>query len=155
MARRTHHRLHHAGDADLGDGLLEILVTVGKTVGAGSEAQFLGGQAADTLAVHGQFGGLGRGNHVETFLLQFHQRVGSDGLHLRHDKVGLFLLDHATQFGTVQHVDDVGTVGHLHARGVSVAVHGDHFDAETHHLDDDFLAQFAGSTKQHPGGTRT
>ena len=92
---------------------------------------------------------------METFLLQFHQRVGSDGLHLRHDKVRLFLLDHATQFGTVQHVDDVGTVGHLHAWGVSVAVHGDHFDAETHHLDDDFLAQLARTAKKNLGGART
>jgi hypothetical protein len=46
-------------------------------------------------------------------------------------------------------------MSYLLAGSNGTTAHVNHFDAETHHLDDNFLAAFASSSKQHLGGTRT
>ena len=155
MARRTHHRLHYARDADFLDSGLEIFEIVGEAVRTRLDAEFLGGQTADTFAVHGKLGGLCGRDDGKAFLFHLDKRIGRNRLDLGDDVVGLFEFNHTAEFGTVEHVDDVATVGYLHTRGVGVTVHGNHFDSETHHLDDDFLAEFTSSAKQHLGGART
>ena len=61
----------------------------GKSVGAGGQTQFLGCQTADTFAVHGQLGRPRRGDHGgQSFNLNPHQFIGSDGLDFRHDQMG-------------------------------------------------------------------
>src|SRR5690606_15422271 len=55
LAAAAHHRLDDAGIADATvDGGLQLGQRVAETVGAGGQPQGLGGQAPDTLAVHGQ-----------------------------------------------------------------------------------------------------
>ena len=91
---------------------------------------------------------------MPAFRFHFHERRRGDGLDLRHHQVGFLGFDDATEFVTVEHVDHVAAVGDLHPRGVGVAIHGDHFDAEALQFDDDFLAEFAGAEGHHPGGAR-
>jgi hypothetical protein len=76
--------------------------------------------------------------------LQFQQKGRVNGLDLRHDQVGTFLLNHPLQRFPVQHADDVASVGHLHGRGMGITVHGDHLHAEALRLDGNLLAQLSG-----------
>ncbi|OMP13167.1 hypothetical protein COLO4_02163 [Corchorus olitorius] len=152
LARGTHDRLDHAGIAQrLGGGGI-VFVGVGEMIGRGGQAQFLGGEATDAFAIHGQLGGAGGGHHGVALAFQLHQGGGGDGFDFRHDEVRLLALDHCAQGGTVEHVDDVAAVGDLHGRGIGVAIHGDDLDAQALQFDDDFLAQFAGAAEQHAGG---
>ena len=155
VARGTHHRLDHARNADFLDGSLEVFKIVGETVRARLDAEFFGGQTADTFAVHGKLGSLGRRNDVVAFLFEFHERVGRNGFDFGNDVVGLFKFNHAAEFSAVEHVNHVATVSHLHTGSIGITVHGNHFDAETHHFDDNFFTQFAGPAKEDLGCTRT
>ena len=143
VAGRAHHGLHDAGDADLGDGRVELLARIGELVARRGETQLLGSQAADTLPVHRQERGLGGRDDVESLLLQFDQGRRGDGLHLRNDVVGPFGLDDFPKLLPVQHVDDIMAVRHLHSGRIRIAVHRNHFDAEALQFDYDFLTQFS------------
>jgi hypothetical protein len=99
LAGRGHHRLDDARVADgrlavaAVDGGLQLGQRVGKTVGRGGRPSS-SAAAADALAVHRELGGAGGGDHLGQALgLDLHQHVGGDGLDLRHDQVGLLLLD--------------------------------------------------------------
>jgi len=152
LARGGHDRLDHAGKADGAAGLQKGFPGVGETVGRGGKAQLLGGQTADAFAIHGQPGGLGRGDDVDAFGLQGEQLGGGDGLDLRDDEIGLFRFDDPAQGGGVEHADDMGTVGDLHGRGMGIAVHGDDLDAQALGLDGHLLAEFAGAEQHEFGG---
>ncbi len=154
LARRTHDRLHHAGVADALDATAVVLEGIGEVIGRGRQAEFLGSQPADTLAVHGQLRGAGGGHHGVAFGLQLDQGGGGDGLDLGHDVVRLLLLDHRAQGGAVEHADHVAAMRHLHGRRVAIAIDGDHFATQALQLDGDFLAQLAGATEKDAGRAR-
>jgi hypothetical protein len=148
----THHGLDHAGQADLRHGLAEAGLVVGEAVGRGRQAEFLGGQPADALAVHRQVRGPGGGDHAPALAFELQQRRGRDGLDLGHDQPRVLAIDQRRQGGAVEHVDHVAAVRHLHRRRTGIAVHGDHLDPEALRLDGHFLAEFAGAEQQQAGG---
>jgi hypothetical protein len=152
LAGGAHDRLDHAGQADGRHGLVEFLAGRGEAVGRGRQAEFLGGQPADALAVHGQARGARRRDDGVALGLEFHQGVGGDGLDLGDDVVGLLPLDHRPQGLAVEHGNGVAAVCDLHRRGVVVAVDDNDLDAEALQFDDDFLAEFAAAAQQHAGG---
>ena len=140
VARGTHHRLDHARNTDFLDCRLEIFKIISETVRARLDAEFFGGQTADTFAVHSKLGSLGRRNDVVAFLFKFHERISRNGFDFGNNVVRRFQFNHTAKFGTIEHVNHVATMSHLHTRSVGITVHGDDFDAETHHFDDDFFA---------------
>jgi hypothetical protein len=154
LAGRTHDRLDHAGVTDGFHRRGVVLEGVGEMVGRSGQAQLLGGQATDALAVHGQLCGACGGHHVEALGLQLDQGGGGDGLDLGHDEMRLLGLDHRTQGGAVEHVDHVAAVRHLHGRGVGVTVHAYHLAAQALQLDHHFLAELAAAAQQHAGRGR-
>ena len=143
MAGRAHHRLHHTGNADLGDGRIELLTRICKLIACGRETQLLRRQTADTLPVHRQERSLGGRDDIESFFLQFDQGRRSNGLYLRNDVVRAFRLYDFAQTCAIQHVDDIMAVRHLHGRGIRITVHGNHFDTEALKFDYNFLTQFS------------
>jgi len=143
VAAGGHDGLEHAGEGELLGGGEGLGLGGDKTVGRGRELELFGGEAADALAVHGEFGGAGGGDDALALLLEFHEDVGGDGLDLWHDEVGLLEGDDAAQRHGVEHGEDVAAVGDLHGGGVVVAVAGDDFAAEALELDGDFLAELA------------
>ena len=154
LAGRTHHRLDHARGADGPDRIAVFVLGRRKTVGGSGDAQGLGRQATDALAVHGQPGCPRRGNDPPALAFQVDKRRRGDGLDFRHDQMRLLRLDDAAQLTAVEHVDHVAAVGDLHPRRVGIAVHGDHLDAQALQLDHHFLAELAGAERHHPGGAR-
>ena len=90
FAGAAHDGLHNAGHADFGDGGAEFLCSGGKDVGGGLEAEFLGSETADALAVHGELRRAGGGDDAEAFVFQLQQGIGGDGFDFRDDAVGLF-----------------------------------------------------------------
>ena len=140
LARRTHNRFHHAGATYLGYGCPVVLLTGSKAVGRSFKAQFLRGQAADTLAVHRQSGRAGGGDDVEALGFQFDKCIGGDGFDLWYHQVGFFRLYNLPQGRAVKHADGVRAVGYLHSGGIFIAVDGYDFDAEALQFDNDFLA---------------
>ena len=144
---RTHHRLYNARDTDFLDRSLEIFVVIRKAVRARLESELFGSQAANAFAVHRELRGLSGRDDIVAFLFEFHERVRCNRFDFRHDVVRFFLFNDGTEFLAIEHVDHVAAMSHLHARSVGVTVHCNHFDAKTHHLDDDFLAQFTRTAK--------
>ncbi|MOA07786.1 hypothetical protein D3C78_1275060 [compost metagenome] len=154
LAGGTHDRLDHAGEAQLGHRGGIVREAVGEAVRRGGQAQLLGGQAADALAVHGQLGRARGGHHGEALGLQLDQGIGGDRLDLGDDVVRLLLLDHRAQGGAVEHADHMAAMRHLHGRRVGVAVDGDHLAAQALQFDGDFLAQLARAAQEHTGRAR-
>lgn len=110
-------------------------------------------EPADALAVHGQLGGACGRNHFGHALgLERGERVGGDGLDLRHDQMRALLLDQRAQRRGIAHVDHVRAMRDLVPRRIRVAVHGDHFDAEPLQRNDHFLAEFARAEQHHARG---
>ncbi|OOL30471.1 hypothetical protein GQ85_19695 [Rhodococcus rhodochrous] len=149
LAGRGHHRLDHARETDLGRGGADLVEGFGEAVRGGGQPEFLGGEAADALPVHGQPGGArGRDHLGETAFLDDRERVGGDRLDLGHDQVGSFGLDEREQGLRVAHVDGVRAVRHLVPGRVRVPVHRDHLDTEPLQRDDHLLAELTGA-EQH------
>ena len=153
LSRRAHHRLDEAGVADRRRAGLQRLAAARERIGAGRQAEVLGGQPADALAVHGQLGGAG-GRDADGVAGRFHlgQHLGGDGLDLRHDQVRALQRDDGLQRRRVGHGHDVAAVRHLHGRGVGVAVDADHLDPQPLQRDGHFLAELAAAQQHHAGG---
>ena len=152
LAGAAHDRLDHAGQANLVDRRAEFLLGLGEDVGRGLQAEVLGGQPADALAVHRQ-PGRARGRHDgKTLVLQLDQGFGGDGFDLGDEQVGFLHLDQPAQGLAVEHGDDMAAVRHLHGGRVGVAVDGDHLDAKALQFDDDLLAEFPGAEEHGFGG---
>ncbi|MNT59512.1 hypothetical protein D3C72_1970310 [compost metagenome] len=66
----------------------------------------------------------------------------------------LLQLDHCTQGRAIEHIEHMAAMRHLHRRGIGVAIHGDHLDAEVLQFDHHFLAQLTRTTEQDAGRTR-
>jgi len=96
-------------------------------------------------------GSPGGRDHRIAFTLQLDEGRSGDRLDLRHDVVRALLFDDGTQRGAVEHVEHMAAVRHLHGWRIGITVHGDHFDAETLQLDDQFLAQLAAAAEQDTG----
>ena len=155
LARRRHHRFD---DARVADGIrcrTHLLQAVGKTVRRGRQSQRLGGETANSFAIHGELRrARGRNHPRQSLLLDLHQHVGGNGLDLRHDDIRFFTCDQGTQRGAVSHIDDMRTVRHLMPRCILVAVHRDNFHPQTLQGDDDFLAELAAAEQHDFGGGR-
>lgn len=152
LAGGAHDGLHHARHSDGLDGRAELLLRGRKLVGRTAQTQFLGGKAADPLAVHRQLGCARRGHHAESLGLKLHEHIGGDGLHFRDDEGGLFFKQHRAQGVCIEHRDHMGTVCHLHGWCVRVGIHGHHLAAEALEFDDHLLAELAGAEQQDLGG---
>ncbi|MEA3220435.1 MAG: hypothetical protein OZX49_01543 [Immundisolibacter sp.] len=153
LAGRGHDRLHETGEPDVGRRDAQLLQAVDEGVARGRQAQFLGGQAADAFAVHGQLRGAGGGNDLgQAVGFDLHQHVGGYGLDLRHDEGRPLALDQRPQRGAVGHVDHMRAVRHLLAGRVRIAVHRDGLHAQALQGDDDFLAELAGAQQHDAGG---
>ena len=163
LAGARHHRLDDARIADRRlarragavDGGLQLLQRVAEDVGAGRQAQRLGGEAADALSIHGQARGAGgRDDAHDTLGLECLQLGRRDGLDLGDDEVGLLALDQRAQRGAVAHGDRARVVRDLLAGRVLVAVDGDGLDAQALQRDQHFLAELAASKQHHARGRR-
>ena len=143
LAGRAHDRFDHEWQAEVADRRPVVRLAVDETIGRGRQAEFLGGEATDAFAVHGQPGGARGRDHVDAFALEFDQGRRVYRFDLGHDQVGLLERDQATDRGAVEHVDDMAAVGHLHGRCIGIAVDRDDLDGEALQLDRDFLAELA------------
>ena len=154
LAGAAHHRLDHAGIADAGvDRRLQLLERVAEAVGAGRQAERLGGEAADALAVHRQARGAGgRDDAHDALGLQPLQLGRGDGLDLGHHQVGPLGLDQRAQLRRIAHRDRAGVVRDLLAGRVVVAVDRDRLDAEALQRDQHFLAELAAAEQHDAGG---
>ena len=152
LARRGHHGLDHAGQADGLDGVAILGLGFGETIGRCGQPQRLGRQPPDALAVHGQLRGARGGDHLKPFGFEFDEGRRGDGLDFGHDERGAFLFDDCAYRGAIGHVDDVMTMRHLHGRRARIAVDRDHLAAEPCQFDGDFLAEFA-AAQQHDAGS--
>ncbi len=154
LAGAAHHRLDHARVADAAvDGSLQFIQRIAELVRAGRQAERFGGQAADALAVHGQAGGAGGGDHAHgAGGFQGFQHGRGDGLDLGHDQVRLFRLDQRLELVRVAHGDGARVVGYLLAGCILIAVDGDGFHTQALQCNQHFLAQLAGAEQHHFGG---
>jgi hypothetical protein len=154
LAGGAHDRLDQTGKADLLHRRPARLERVGEPVRRGRQTQLFGRQATDTLAVHGQLRGTRAGDHGKTLALQLDQRRRGNRLDLGHDVMRLLQLDHRTQGRAIEHIDHMAAVRHLHRRGIGIAIHGDHLDAEALQFDHHFLAQLTRTAEQDASRTR-
>ena len=149
----THDGLDHARVARLPDRLNEFRVGGGESVCAGGQTEFLGRQATDALAVHGEPGGAcGGDDRREPRFLDRGERVGGQGLDLGDDEVRADLPDECPDGRRIGHVQGVVGVGDLTRGRTVVPVRGVHLDPETLEGDRDLLAQFTRPEQENAGG---
>ena len=153
LATGGHHRLDHAGNAELGHRRLDLFAAVAKPVRGGRQAELLGGQAPDPLAVHRQPGSAGGRDDPHAGLLEPLELAGGDRLDLGDDdhltaRPGRLFLEEGAQRRRVGHVDHGEAVGDLHRRRARVTVDGDDLAAQPLGFEGHFAAQLAG-TEQH------
>ncbi len=153
LAGRGHHRLYDAGIADGVGMALQLSEVIGEGIGRGGQAQLLGGQPANALAVHGQARGAGGGDDLaQAGLLNLHQHIGGDGLDLGHDDPRALCVDQSAQRVGVRHVGDARVVRDLVSRGVCISVDGDHLHTKPLQRNDHLLAELTGAEQHHSGG---
>ena len=154
LARRGHDRLHDAREPDCFGGDGQLGLGVDEAVRGRGEAELLGGQPPDPLAVHRELCRACRRHDPYARRLHIREDCRRDGLDLGNDDVRPLEVDHRPQRDRVEHVDDVRAMGDLHGRGIRVPVDRDDLDAEALELDRDLLAQLAGTEQQHARGGR-
>ena len=151
-------RLHDARVSDARgrlDGRAKLGLRVGKAVRRRRQAEILGRQPANALAIHRELDRARGGNDFrDPFALDVGQRIRGDCLDLRHHELRPLLLDQPPQRGAIGHRDDMGAMRDLMTGSVGVAVDGDDFDPETLQRDDDLLAELAAAEQHHFGGRR-
>ena len=143
VATRRHQRLHHAGETNLVGSLLEFLERLGVEILGRTQAQLFRGQVADSPTVHGVVDGTSRRHHLHSLLLKLEEALGTDGLNLGHNDIGLMLLHHSLQRIAVKHGKHLALVGHLHGWRIVVAVAGDDILASPLGGNHKLFAQFA------------
>ena len=151
MTGRTHNRFDHAGNSNFGNCPVELFAGGGETVGAGRQPQFFSGQSTDAFAVHGKQCSIGGGDHAEPLFFQFDQRGSGDRFHFGNDIIGLFGLNNAAEFRSVEHIDHIRTVSHLHTGGIRITINGNDFNTEPLHGDHNFFAQLPCSAEKDLG----
>ena len=155
LARRRHHRLHHARIADLLGGDPKFGERVGEQVRRGGQPEFLVRQAADALPVHRRHHGRRGGYHLgEPPFGGADQGFGGDRLDFGHHVGGLVLVDDREHGVRVGHVDDLGVVSDLLPRCVGIPVDGDDLHPEPLEGDHHLFAEFTGAEQEHLGGRR-
>ena len=131
VSARAHDRLDDTWHSDNFDSLDKFFFCLGKTIRRGRQTQFLGSQTADAFAIHGQPGGTGCRDDMESFFFQFHQCLCRDGLHFGNDIIWFFFFYNLAQSISVQHRYDIRTVGDLHGRSICIFVQSDYFHSIT------------------------
>ena len=144
LAGARHHRLHHAGKADLArrPRWLRRGISANSIFGR-DQRQLARREVADSVAVHGQLHGLGGWRDSPAFRFERRQRLGVDRLDFGDDHVGLMLLHRGTKRLAVEHREDLERVRDLHRGRILVAVAGDDPAAEPLGSDGEFAAEFA------------
>ncbi len=112
----------------------------GEAIGRRLDAQFLGGEAADPLAIHGQQGCCGRRGHVKALFFKLYELGSGYGFHLGDDMVRLLLENHLAQGLGIGHVKHSRAIGHLHGRRVGIFIAGNDFYAKALQLKGYFFA---------------
>ena len=154
LSARRHDRLDHRREPQLPDRGAQLVGGGHEPVGRRRQAQLLGGESTDALAVHGEVGRAGGRHHVQALGLELHEHVGGDRLDLGHHQVRLLLCDHGAECRTVEHRQDVAAVCDLHGGRVGVAVARDDLAPQPLELDGHLLAQFARAEQEDTGGGR-
>ena len=108
-----------------------------------AQAQFLGCEVADGLAVHGEVDGACARHYLNAFLLEVEKTLSAYSLDFGHDDVGSVTLNNFSQGVAVEHVEHFVLVGNLHCRCVLILVACNDILSCTLGGDDKFLAQFA------------
>ena len=103
MTRRRHQRLHHTGESDLIGSSLELLEGLGIEILGSTQTQLLSSEITDSTTVHREVHGTGRRNHLDALFLELEEALCTDGLNLRHDDIGLVLVDYCLEGITVEH----------------------------------------------------
>ena len=154
LARGAHHRLDDAGVADLCvDGGLQLGQRITKHIGAGRQAQRLGGQAPDAFAVHGQARRAGGGNHAHhTGGFQLFEHGRGNRLDLGHHQVRPLFFNQGLELRRIAHGDGARMVGHLLAGRVLVTVNCNGLHTETLQRNQHFFAQLTRAQQHDLGG---
>ena len=154
LARGAHHRLDDAGVADLCvDGGLQLGQRIAKYIGAGRQAQRLGGQTPDAFAVHGQARRAGGGNHAHhTGGFQFFEHGRGNRLDLGHHQVRPLFFNQGLELCRIAHGDGARMVGHLLAGRVLVTVNRNGLHTETLQRNQHFFAQLTRAQQHDLGG---
>ena len=157
LARGRHHGLDDARRAERGDGVVDLVLGVAEAVVAGLEAELLGDEPPDALAVHRQPRGARRRHDVQPVAFELEKHVRGDRLELGDDeqlraRPRALGLEHALQRGGVGHVDHRVALGHLHRGRVGVAVDRDHLAAEPHRLDRHLTTELAAAQQDDAHG---
>ena len=113
------------------------------------QAQLLGGQIADCLAVHREVHGTGTRHNLDALTLEIVEAFGTDGLDLRDDDVRVVFGYGGRKGLAVQHVKDLARIGYLHGRCSGILVARNDGLAQTLGRNDELLAQFARAQKQY------
>ena len=148
VTRRAHHGLNDAGRTDLLHRSLELLARCSKAIGRGGQAQLLGSQTTDTLAVHREPSGFGSGDYVVALFLQLDQSGGSNSLDFGNDVVGFLCLDNLAQAIAVEHRQHIRTMCDLHCGGISILIQRNDLDTVTLQFDGNLLAKLTRTAKQ-------
>ena len=130
-----------------------LVLAVAEAVRARLQAELLGDEPPDALAVHRQPRGARRRDDVQPVLLEREQLVRRDRLELGHDEqlragTRALGLEHRPQRRGVGHVDDGVALRDLHRGRAGVAVDREHLAAEPQRLDRDLAAELA-AAEQH------
>ena len=149
FARGGHQRFHHAGEADLSAGLLQLLERRGIEITGGFQSQFLGRQVADGLAVHREIHGPGARCHLHPGPFEIVETFGADSLDFGNDDIGTVFGDCRRQCVAVEHVEDLEGVGHLHRGSSRIFVACHDGLAQPLSRNHELLAQFARAQKQY------
>ena len=149
FARGGHQRFHHAGEADLSGGLLQLLERRGIEITGGFQSQFLGRQVADGLAVHREIHGPGARCHLHPGPFEIVETFGADSLDFGNDDIGTVFGDRRRQCVAVEHVEDLEGVGHLHRGSSRIFVACHDGLAQPLSRNHELLAQFARAQKQY------
>ena len=149
FAGGAHHRLHHHGEAQWSGGGFQFLEVGGIGKPGRAQTEFIGGQVADAVAVHGDRRGPGRGDHLDAVVLQGLEGIHSQGFDLRNHHVRPVAAHHVLQERCIGHGEDFRLIGHLHGRGAGIAVTGDHPATQALGCNHHFLTQFAAAQQHH------
>ena len=123
--------------------MFELVERLGIEILGRAEAQFLGSQVTNGAAVHCVVDGTGRGNDLNALFFELKEALGTDGLNLRDDDVGLMLTDNCLESIAIQHRKNFALIGHLHGRSIIIAVASDDILAGTFGGNHKLFAQFA------------
>jgi len=159
LAARGHHRLDDAWHPERRDRGARLVERVAEAVGGRRQAQLLGSEPADALAIHRQACRTGGRDHAQPVGLQALELGRRDRLDLGDDeqlraRTRTLGVEQGPQPSGVGHVDDLVAVGDMHRGRARVAVDRDHLAAQPRSLERDLAPELAGAEQDDARGAR-